>query len=49
VARKGELVNMYRVLVQKKHMEDLVVDGKNIKIYLNEFKIMYQENLELAT
>jgi hypothetical protein len=28
VAHKVELVNVYRVLVQKKHMEDLVVDGK---------------------
>jgi hypothetical protein len=28
VAHKRELLNVYRVLVQKKHMEDLVVDGK---------------------
>jgi len=28
VACKGELVNVYKVLVQKEHMEDLVVGGK---------------------
>ena len=28
MARKGELVNVYRILVRNKHMEDLVIDGE---------------------